>query len=71
MPRMAETFFTAWRRRERAPDGPAVRLWLYGIVRRVLPNHLRGRSRYERFGARLRADAVESDHASRPRRTQR
>jgi RNA polymerase sigma-70 factor (ECF subfamily) len=66
---VAETFLTAWRRDEQAPDGPTVRLWLYGIARRVLANHLRGRRRYERLGARLRANASESGRTSSSRVT--
>lgn len=66
---VAETFLTAWRRDDQAPDGPAARLWLYGIARRVLANHLRGRRRYERLGARLRADASESGRTSPARAT--
>ena len=63
---VAETFLTAWRRQEQAPDGPTVRLWLYGIARRVLANHLRGRRRHERLGTRLRSGAAGADHTSRP-----
>ena len=55
---VAETFLTAWRRCDQAPDEAAVRLWLYGIARRVTANHIRGRRRYERLGARLRSRAL-------------
>lgn len=54
---VAETFLNAWRRFEQAPDGPELRLWLYGIARRVLANHVRGRRRQERLSARLRTVA--------------
>ena len=62
----AETFLTAWRRLEQAPDGPAVRLWLYGIARRVLANHLRGRRRHERLGARLQTGFSGADLGADP-----
>jgi RNA polymerase sigma-70 factor, ECF subfamily len=58
---VAETFLTAWRRLDDAPTGPVVRLWLFGIARLVLANHLRGQRRYERLGERLRATAVPTD----------
>lgn len=54
---LAETFLTAWRRMDQAPEGPTQRLWLYGIARRVLANHLRGQRRYSRLGARLLSTA--------------
>ncbi|MCG5444515.1 sigma-70 family RNA polymerase sigma factor [Micromonospora sp. NIE79] len=63
---VAETFLIAWRRLDQAPDGPVVRLWLYGIARKVLANHLRGARRHERLGARLRAGVVSTDHSARP-----
>ena len=46
------------------PAGDDVRLWLYGIARRVLANHQRGDRRRERLGMRLRqrlAPAVTAD----------
>lgn len=52
---VAETFLTAWRRFGQAPEGPELRLWLYGIARRVLANQLRGQRRRERLSARLRS----------------
>jgi DNA-directed RNA polymerase specialized sigma24 family protein len=63
---VAEIFLTAWRRQDQAPDGPAARLWLYGIARRVLANHLRGRRRHERLSARLLAEETGTDPDSRP-----
>lgn len=64
---VAETFLTAWRRQDQAPQGPDVRLWLYGIARRVLANQIRGARRRERLGARLlQVGAVAPDHDSRP-----
>jgi RNA polymerase sigma-70 factor (ECF subfamily) len=59
---VAETFLQAWRRLEQAPEGGAVRLWLYGIARKVLANHLRGKRRYQRLGIRL-AEAATADAA--------
>jgi RNA polymerase sigma-70 factor, ECF subfamily len=51
---VAETFLVAWRRHREIPDGAEARLWLYGVARRVLANHLRGGVRRERLGVRLR-----------------
>jgi RNA polymerase sigma factor (sigma-70 family) len=51
---VAETFLVAWRRHREIPDGAEARLWLYGVARRVLSNHLRGGVRRERLGVRLR-----------------
>lgn len=63
---VAETFLTAWRRLDDAPQGAAVRPWLYGIARLVLANHLRGKRRYERLGERLRATAAHPDTEVEP-----
>lgn len=51
---VAETFLVAWRRCAEMPPGDEVRLWLYGVARRVLANHHRGGVRRERLGERLR-----------------
>jgi RNA polymerase sigma-70 factor (ECF subfamily) len=56
---VAETFLTAWRRACDAPGGEQVRLWLFGIARRVLANQQRGRRRHDRLAHRL--------HAAQPR----
>lgn len=56
---VAETFLVAWRRIEDVPRGPDARLWLYGVARRVLANHLRGAERRHRLGERLRAQLME------------
>ena len=53
----AETFLTAWRRAQDAPSGEQVRLWLFGIARRVLANQRRSRRRYDRLTQRL-GDAI-------------
>ncbi|MCT9930855.1 RNA polymerase sigma factor [Planotetraspora sp. A-T 1434] len=54
---LAETFTTAWRRISDVPDGPAARLWLYGVARRVLANGRRAETRrsalVERLGEEL------------------
>ncbi|WP_240489830.1 RNA polymerase sigma factor [Actinomadura atramentaria] len=51
---LAEVFATAWRRVADLPPGDEARLWLYGIARRTLANHRRGRVRRHRLAARLR-----------------
>ncbi|WP_250038337.1 RNA polymerase sigma factor [Paractinoplanes maris] len=51
---VAETFLIAWRRAGDLPEGDEVRLWLYGVARRVLANQHRGGRRRERLAARLR-----------------
>lgn len=50
---VAETFLVAWRRLDQAPFGPQARPWLYGVARRVLANHHRGRQRRLRLADRL------------------
>ncbi|MFP5319991.1 MAG: RNA polymerase sigma factor [Acidimicrobiia bacterium] len=53
---LAETFLVAWRRPEQVPDGDAaVRLWLYGVARRVLANQRRAERRRRRLSERLQA----------------
>lgn len=53
---VAETFATAWRRRDDLPMDPVeVRPWLFGIARRCLANAARGTRRADRLGARLAA----------------
>ena len=51
---VAETFLVVWRRIDEVPPGDEARLWLFGVCRRVLANHERGRTRRHRLGARLR-----------------
>ena len=55
---VAETFLVAWRRRGHLPPHDEIRLWLYGVARRVLANHHRGGARRERLGERLRQRIV-------------
>src|SRR3954447_10520347 len=50
---VAETFLIAWRRHADVPPGREARLWLYGVARRVLANHLRGEARRSRLGEEL------------------
>lgn len=50
---IAETFLTAWRRLEDAPDGDAQRLWLYAIARRTLANQRRGERRRNNLALRI------------------
>jgi RNA polymerase sigma factor (sigma-70 family) len=49
----AEVFTTAWRRLDRLPREPGDRLWLYGIARRTVARHHRGRLRRLRLNSRL------------------
>lgn len=51
---VAETFATAWRRRDVLPATPLP--WLYGIARRVAANQLRGSRRRLRLADRLRRE---------------
>ncbi len=51
---VAETFLVAWRRSSEMPPEAEIRLWLYGVARRILANHRRGTTRRDRLGERLR-----------------
>jgi RNA polymerase sigma-70 factor, ECF subfamily len=51
---VAETFTIAWRRIDQVPEGDQARPWLYGVARRVLANHQRGRRRHDQRTAALR-----------------
>lgn len=60
----AEVFATAWRRRDESPTDDERRLWLFGVARLVLRNHLRSGVRRDRLHLRLvegATDAVEPD----------
>ncbi|MEV0155116.1 sigma-70 family RNA polymerase sigma factor [Micromonospora sp. NPDC050686] len=64
---VAEVFLVAWRRGREMPPEEEIRLWLYGVARRVLANHHRGTLRRERLGERLRhrlRDAFSVDPGS-------
>jgi RNA polymerase sigma factor (sigma-70 family) len=50
---VAEVFTTAWRRLDRLPREPGDLLWLYGIARRIVARHHRGRLRRSRLNIRL------------------
>jgi RNA polymerase sigma factor (sigma-70 family) len=63
---VAETFATAWRRRDDVPvDAGEIRPWLFGIARRCLANTARGHRRAARLGERL-AEAFGEAGASIP-----
>ena len=55
---VAEVFTTAWRRLDDVPPAPEARLWLYGVARRVLAGHRRGKERFRRLIARIEASQV-------------
>jgi RNA polymerase sigma factor (sigma-70 family) len=55
---VAEVFTTAWRRLDDIPPAPEARLWLYGVARRVLAGHRRGKERFRRLVARIEASHV-------------
>ncbi|MFJ2031502.1 RNA polymerase sigma factor [Streptosporangium sp. NPDC087985] len=57
---VAETFATAWRRIDEIPPGDEARLWLYGVARNTLANHLRGERRHEQRAAALREQIIAS-----------
>jgi RNA polymerase sigma-70 factor (ECF subfamily) len=52
-----EVFAVAWRRRGELPPEPEDRLWLLGVARKVVGNHLRSERRRERLLCRLRHEA--------------
>lgn len=54
---LAETFATAWRRRDQLPD-PALP-WLFGITHRVIANHRRAAKRRLRLLRRLGSSGVD------------
>ena len=56
---VAEVFATAWRQIDRLPDEPGDRLWLYGIARKLVARHYRGRLRRSRLHARLAFEHFE------------
>ncbi|MGV9323930.1 RNA polymerase sigma factor [Streptosporangium sandarakinum] len=63
---VAETFATAWRRIDEIPPGDEARLWLYGVARHTLANHLRGERRREQRTAALREQILASPTLSGP-----
>ena len=38
---LAEVYLVAWRRRSDVPDGDEIRLWLFGVARRLVAEHHR------------------------------
>jgi RNA polymerase sigma factor (sigma-70 family) len=54
---VSETFLVAWRALDGVPEEPLP--WLYGVARRTLANHRRGRRRSAALSARLTRVAVE------------
>jgi RNA polymerase sigma factor (sigma-70 family) len=61
----AQVFAIAWRRRHDLPDDTEVRLWLFGVARRVLANQRRSDARQDRLRRRL-AVSDEGDHDGAP-----
>lgn len=61
----ADVFLVAWRRLDEIADGEE-RLWLFGVARRVLANHLRGRARRNRLADRLRQEIDTMQPTERP-----
>jgi RNA polymerase sigma-70 factor (ECF subfamily) len=57
---VSETFLVAWRRLEDAPSGDNMRLWLYGVARRVLANTERARRRRARLAQRAQTALGQS-----------
>src|ERR1039458_7199772 len=53
----AEVFATAWRRVAHIPRPPEDRLWLFGVARRTLSRHQRGRKRRALLLRRLQTEA--------------
>ena len=50
---IAETFATLWRRFDACPQDAELRLWLFGVARRVIANQRRGERRRSALGERL------------------
>lgn len=61
---VAEVFTVAWRRLAEVPPDDA-RLWLFGVARHVVANHLRGAGRGYRLIEKVAANTAElaDDHA--------
>jgi len=54
---LSETLLTIWRRLDDVPDDRALP-WSYGVARRVLANHHRGRRRHLRLVSRLESEPM-------------
>jgi len=61
---VAETFLTAWRRRDDLPDVDEALPWLYRVAYRVVGHQWRSNSRRRRLGDRLAT--ARPSHASSP-----
>lgn len=61
---VAEIFTVAWRRIHEVPDADA-KLWLFGVGRNVVANHVRGAGRAYRLIEKVAANTAphEDDHA--------
>jgi RNA polymerase sigma-70 factor, ECF subfamily len=56
---LADVLLVAWRRRDIIPvEATEARMWLFGIARRTLANHRRGRIRHDALAERLRGETV-------------
>jgi RNA polymerase sigma-70 factor (ECF subfamily) len=66
---VGDVFLVAWRRIRQVPVDPdEARMWLFGVARKVLANHRRGRHRRDALDARVReriAAAIEPDDTYR------
>ena len=63
---IGETMLVVWRRSADVPtDDTAARMWMFGIARRVLMNHERGRRRRSALADRV-SDRLVDDLASGP-----
>jgi RNA polymerase sigma factor (sigma-70 family) len=62
---VSEVFLVAWRRIDEVPAGPSARLWLFGVARLTVQNHLRGEQRRDRLGGALLA-AFRENHGDDP-----
>jgi RNA polymerase sigma-70 factor (ECF subfamily) len=50
---VADVFATAWRRIADVPADPEEKLWLFGVARRVVSQHHRGKSRRDHLSNKL------------------
>jgi RNA polymerase sigma-70 factor (ECF subfamily) len=64
---LSETLVTVWRRIADLPgEEPQARMWMFGVARRVLANHRRGKLRYNNLAARLRENLISDFAAELP-----